>query len=85
MASQDDIPRTFDEAMARGGREVSRDEFDEFVRGLKENNFIERLIDCLLLENDGQLCFHTTQCYQGQRALRYCQNRLCQRTVMIDC
>lgn len=79
------IPATFDEAITRGGREVSREVFDSFIKELGERFLSERLVDCTIPENDGLLCFHTTQCYKGQRAFRFCDHGLCQRTVMMDC
>lgn len=85
MASANDLPQTFEEALKRGAREITKEEFDSFISKLAPHFLSRALIDCTRSENDQKLCFHTTECYQGQRVFRYCQNCLCQRTVIMDC
>lgn len=79
------LPSTFEEAIRQGGREVSQEEFDRYIGSLDHSLIARNLIDCTQPENDGRECFHTSQCFQGVRAFRYCQNGLCQRTVFVPC
>ena len=84
MASEDDVPQTFEEALRSGGREATPEQFRSFIESLDEALIERNLVDCTRPENEGKLCFQTG-CYKGQRAFRYCQNRLCQRTVFKNC
>ena len=66
-------------------KEVTAEEFERFVAQLDLTGTLQRnLIDCTLPENDGRLCFRT-DCYHGQKALRYCQGRRCQKSVFLTC
>jgi hypothetical protein len=85
MTSADDLPQTFEDALKRGGREITAEEFEAFIKQVGPRFLSGSLVDCTQPENDQRLCFHTTECYKGQRVFRYCQNRLCQRTVIMDC
>jgi hypothetical protein len=85
MAADKDLPQTFEEALKDGGREITEEEFEAFIKQLGPHLLSRNLVDCTQPENDQRLCFHTTECYKGQRVFRFCENRLCQRTVIRDC
>ncbi|WP_440658732.1 hypothetical protein [Ensifer adhaerens] len=83
--ADDLLPETFQEAIKLPGARVpSEAELRDFLGSLPPGVLAKRLVDCTLPENEGRRCF-VTGCYQGRRAVQFCQNGRCQLTVFYDC
>lgn len=79
------LPQSYEEAIRLpGAREASEEELQEFLASLPSTVLRRRLVDCTQPENNGHMCF-STDCYQGRRAVQFCYNRRCQRTVFLEC